>query len=114
MKKLDFWRLTVAYWPKAADAGLQPCVAVGYGEEGAQFHRPHDIDFAKPPTREDFLAVVRQTPWMHVWETTLLPLLAQNDWPIVPACHKAAHVELTAHGKVVGELRVQRHCLYVN
>jgi hypothetical protein len=114
MEKLDFWRLTVAYWPRAAQADLQPCPTQRIGEEGPQFYRPLDIDFARPPTREDSLAVVRQTPWMHVWEATLLPVLAQSDWPIVPACHKAAKVGLNALGKVVGELRVRRHCLYVN
>ena len=114
MQKLDFWRLTIAYWPRATEAGLQPCVAVGYGEEGPQFYRPHDIDFANRPSREDFLAVVRQTPWMHVWEARLLPVISLNDWPVLGPYHKASHVELKANGKAVGELCVHRQTLYLN
>jgi hypothetical protein len=114
MNKQDFWRLSVAFWPRAAEAGLQPCVAAGYGEEGPQFYRPYDIDFANRPSQEDFLAVVQQTPWMHAWERALLPVIAKNDWPVVGPYHKAAHVELSAGGKVVGQLRVHRQTLYLN
>jgi hypothetical protein len=114
MEKLDFWRLTVAYWPKAAEAGLLPCPIKGFGDEGPQFYRPHNIDFANRPSREDFLAIVRRTPWMHVWEAALLPVIAQTDRPAVGPYHKAAHVELKANGKVVGQLRVHRQTLYLN
>jgi hypothetical protein len=114
MNRQDIWRLTVAFWPRATEAGLQPCLVVGFAEEGPQFYRPHDIDFACRPSHEDFLAVIRQTPWMQVWEAELLPVIARSAWPRVGPCHKAAHVELTAKGKVVGELRVHRQTLYLN
>jgi hypothetical protein len=55
-----------------------------------------------------------KTPWMQAWEAELLPVIARNAWPLVGPCHKAAHVELKAHGKVVGELRVHRQTLYLN
>jgi hypothetical protein len=113
VKRQDIWRLTVAYWPRATAAGLEPQVAVGFSE-GAQFYRPHDIDFNQPPSREDFLAVVRQTPWMQVWQKDLLPVIDQNQWPTVLPGFKAAEVELKVLGKVVGKLRVRRQDLYVN
>src|ERR1700722_741575 len=94
-------------------AGLDPCIAAGFCE-GPQFYRPHDIDFAQRPSREDFLAVVRQTPWMQVWEKDLLPVIAKNDWPTVGPGYKAAEVELKAEDKGVGKLRVDRQDLYVN
>jgi hypothetical protein len=114
MTKQDFWRLTIAFWPSAAEAGVDPCIATSFLQEGLQFYRPHDIDFAKPPSHEDFLAVVRQTPWMRGWEKDLLPVIAKNEWPVVLPCHKAAQEELKAAGKVVGKLDVRRQTLYLN
>ena len=114
MNKQDIWRLTVCFWPAAAEAGVAPCVATSYTQEGPQFYRPHDFDFTRPPSHEDFLAVVNQTPWMRGWEQDLLPVIAKNNWPVVEPCHKAAHEELKTKGKIVGELRIRRQTLYVN
>jgi hypothetical protein len=114
MKQQDIWRLTIGYWPRAAEAGLLSCRAVSYRQDGPEFYWPHDLDFAHRPGRDDFLAVVRQTPWMQAWSKTLLPIIACHEWPVVGPCHKAAHVELKADGKVVGELRVYRQTLYLN
>ncbi len=55
---------------------------------------------------------VRETqaiPWMGVWQDTLLPIVANNPWPMIDFAHKAAHVNLkNEQGQIVGQLEVRR------
>lgn len=109
-----YWRLTVAFWPEAVRAGVHPVKTCGY-LEGPQYYRPRDIDFHRPPSREEFLQVVRQTPWMRVWEQDLLPVIAGNDWPMIDPGHKASHVYLQdSSGRTVGQLDVTKQEFFQN
>lgn len=115
MNRTDDWRLTVHYWPRATDAGVRPQLCTGFSfDDSPAPYRAHEVNFSNPPTREDFLAVVAQTPWMHVWEQTLLPVIEKNQWPMIDPAHKGSSVELKdGGGRIVGKLEVwrqQRHC----
>jgi hypothetical protein len=118
IRETPYWRLTVSHWPEAVKADVKPCLAPhGYpaGEEWLpNFHRPHDFDFRHPPTRSDFLQLARQVPWMSTYKD-LLPILEENDWPMLDMAHKGASVDLLdADGNVCGELKVWRHFSYQN
>jgi hypothetical protein len=63
MLKRDFWRLTVSFWPRAANANLQPIQARGF-ESGDQYYRPDTFDFEHPPSREDFQSLIQSLPWV--------------------------------------------------
>ncbi|NLS97540.1 MAG: hypothetical protein GXX96_35825 [Planctomycetaceae bacterium] len=114
MKRHDYWQLTVHFWPAATEAGVQPVKANGF-EEGPQFYRPDTIDFDHPPSRDEFLAVVQTIPWMSVWQDTLLPVVANNPWPMIDFAHKAAHIDLkNEQGQIVGQLEVRRQERWAN
>ncbi len=118
LHRTPYWRLTVSHWPEAVKAGVQPCLAPpGYPAKEnwlPSFHKPHDFDFRHPPTRADFLQLVRQVPWMATYED-LLPILEKNDWPMIDYAHKGSTVDLSdSDGKVCGELRVWREFAYQN
>ena len=93
MTKTIYWRLTIHFWPRAAEAGVRPVVSNGF-EAGEQFYRPRDIDFQNPPSREEFLEVVGQIPWMQAVWYDLLPILARNQSLIQ---YLAAQWELESH-----------------
>jgi hypothetical protein len=114
MKRVDYWTLTIHFWPTATEAGVKPVKTDGF-QEGPQFYRPDSIDFDKPPSREEFLEVVQSVPWMGVWQDALLPLVATNPWPMIDCAHKAAHVDLcNEQGQVVGRLEVRRNQRWAN
>lgn len=114
MKREDYWRLTVAHWESAVEAGLRPVIAHGF-PDGDQYYHPHDFDFQSPPSREDFLQVCRQLPWTSVWDDSLLPMIEKNDWPMIDFCVKASYVDLKDdQGRTVGRLEVRRHNQYQN
>jgi hypothetical protein len=110
------WRLTIHYWPRATEAGVRPQRSIGFSfDESPALYRAHELDFTRPPSREDFHAVVARTPWMTCWEETLLPVLALNHWPMITPGHKGASVDLKdASGQVVGHLEVWRRDRYCN
>lgn len=113
----DYWQLTVSHWPKAAEIGLTPAIAPSRFADPwlPQWYVPTEIEFANPPSREDFLYVVSRTPWMQVWSKDLLPLIERNDWPMIDHAHKAASAELIdEQGRTAGELKVYRHHLWNN
>lgn len=110
MQRTTYWRLTISFFQRAIEAGMQPRQVTDFpfGESPACY-RPHTIDFRNPPSRQDFLDVVRQTPWMSVWEADLLPVVACNEWPMIDPAHKGATVELKDEkGRIVGRLEVWR------
>jgi hypothetical protein len=114
MIKTSYWRLTIHFWPQATNAGVRPVVSHGF-ETGEQFYCPRDLDFEYPPSRNEFIEVVNQVPWMQVAWTTLLPILAKNPWPMVDNCHKKATVDLhDEKGRCVGRLEVRREDRWVN
>jgi len=114
MRREDFWRLTVSYWPHAVEARLTPQVSAGFAE-GEQYYRPHEFDFDNPPSRADFAAVCKMLPWTSVWKYTLFQVIAANDWPVVGLGCKAASVDLTdTQRRVVGRLAVNRMGLWCN
>jgi len=96
------------------EAGKSP-IKTDRFEQGQEFYRPHTIDFDQPPSREEFLAVTRQFPWMAVWQDTLFPIVAENPWPMIDLAHKAAHVDLhDEQGQIVGKLEVTREERWAN
>ena len=114
MMRTTYWRLTIHFWPRTAEAGIQPVIAHGF-EEGDQFYRPHAIDFERAPSREEFLEVVNRVPWMQTAWNELLPILARNQWPMVDNCHKAASVDLQdTAGRCVGRLEVCQEERWMN
>jgi hypothetical protein len=114
MTKTTYWRLTIHFWPRAAEANVQSVVAQGF-EEGLQFYRPRSIDFDNPPGREEFLEVVGRVPWMQAAWHDLLPILGGNPWPMIDNCHKAATVDLKdEEGRCVGRLEVCREERWLN
>ena len=113
IRETPYWRLTISFWPDAAKAGVKPCLPPEpYPSEDEwlpNYYQPTDIDFAHPPTRADFLQLVRQIPWMKTFESELLPAIEQNDWPMIDTAHKASHVYLLdSEGRECGELKVWR------
>ncbi len=115
MQMKDYWRLTVSYWPSAVEAGLRPCIAIGF-PKGDQFYSPHDLDFKNPPSREEFLQVALRTHWMATcWKESLLPIIEMNDWPMIGSGKRGSHVELSDNQKrFVGKLDVWRHDQFQN
>lgn len=116
LTRTEYWRLTIHYFPEATAAGRTPVPHDGFEREWQpQWYKPHDIDFSSPPSRDDLLAVVAQTPWMHGWGEDLLPLIAQNQWPMIEPCHKGASADLKdSSGNTVGRLDVWRQWIYCN
>ncbi|MGC4033266.1 MAG: hypothetical protein QM754_16340 [Tepidisphaeraceae bacterium] len=115
MTTTDDWRLTIGYWPRAAAEGLRPHAAVGFGNDDPAEYRPHEFTFSNPPSREDFAAVVEQTPWMTTWQDDLLPLIARSQWPMISVGFKGASVDLTdADDRCVGRIEVWRRSRYCN
>jgi hypothetical protein len=116
LKREEYWKLTINFWPSALAAGVRPVAAAGFPrDENPAYFRPHDIDFLCAPSRMDFLAVVRITPWMRTWEKDLIPLLAENDWPMIDYMHKAASVDLrNEQDQIVGRIDVRRHEQFSN
>ena len=109
-----FYSLTVKYWPKAAEQGVRPIECRGFSDDQGHYS-PTVIEFGNPPSRADFLQIVRQTPWMHVWEDALVPVIAANDWPMLDYAHKRSTVDLLDdQGRVCGELTVQKERFYQN
>ena len=114
MLRTTYWRLTVHFWPRAAEAGVQPVISHGF-ETGEQFYRPRNIDFDHPPSREDFAEIVMRVPWMQAAWNKLLPIVAHNPWPMIDNLHKAATVELQDEdGRCVGRLEVCREERWLN
>jgi hypothetical protein len=114
MTRTTFWRLTIHFWPRATEAGVRPVVSHGF-EAGEQFYRPRSIDFERAPSREEFVEIVGQVPWMQAAWHDLLPILALNQWPMIDNCHKAASVDIQdAEGRCVGRLEVCREERWLN
>lgn len=73
-----------------------------------------EICFIHVPSKEDFLRVVKQTPWMVVWENELIPLIKKTKWPMVAAGYKRNEVELVQGKEVVGKITIERRQVYKN
>lgn len=114
MTKTSYWRLTIHFWPRAAEAGVRPVVSHGF-EAGEHFYRPRSLDFEFPPSREEFIEIVNRVPWMQAAWHGLLPILARNPWPMLDNLHKAATVDLNdENGRCVGRLEVCREERWLN
>ena len=86
MNTQQVWRLTVHFYPHAIEAGVRPAnTNVNACEQRslndgkispAAFYRSHEFLFRHPPSREDFMNMVRGLPWaVTAWENSLLLLL---------------------------------------
>ena len=74
-----------------------------------------EISFGEAPSRRDFLQIVRQTPWMSVWEEKLLPIVKKTKWPMPAGGFKANEIDLVDEsGKKIGRLRIERRQVYKN
>lgn len=116
MHRADDYRLTIHYWPRAAEAGVRPERCTGFSfDESPALYRPNELDFTYPPSRDDLLAVVGQTPWMDGWRVTRLPVIEANQWPMISPGMKGATVDLKdGNGRVVGSVEVWRKTRYSN
>lgn len=115
MTKRDFWQLEIAYWPAAVKAGVRPVKILGVvGSDNPAFYTTTCLDFSNPPSRAEFLEVVKQTSWMSVWEADLLPVIAANPWPILGLKKRNDAKLMDSAGEVVGNLSVSRQTMYTN
>lgn len=73
-----------------------------------------EISFGEAPSRRDFLQVVRQTPWMSVWEEKLLPIIKKTKWPMPAGGYKRNEVDLVENSKKIGRLVIERRQVYKN
>lgn len=112
----ECWRLTVAYWADAVEAGVTPHKIHTFSlapDPGG--YAEHTFDFELPPTREDFLSVCARLPWTHGWNEGLIPAVERSPWPIIVTGRKAAQTTLRdAQNREVGRLDVGRHRCYRN
>jgi len=118
------WELELSFFPKAAEKGLRP-VRIPFGDFLSHSNNPddeiywtaytpHTFLFKNPPSREDFWALVKQTPWMIGYESHK-SLVDSNDWPMIDWMLKAAHVELKdLQGRVAGRINISRNTVYTN
>ncbi len=111
VQRQDIWTLIIKYYPGAIAAGVEPVATEGF-ENGPEHYHPHRIRFQHPPKREEFLDIVKWTPWMSVWDESLVPII--EEWPIPAAMHKRACVDLIEDGAKVGELIVERDHFWIN
>lgn len=94
LRKTECWRLTIKY---------------------DSWNEPREIDFQNPPSREDFLQLVEQTPWMVSYNDYLLPVIARSDWPLISSGYKGSTTELLdSVGIPCGRLKVWKHPIIVN
>ena len=73
-----------------------------------------EISFAHAPSLEDFLQVVKQTPWMVVWEDELIPLSKKVQWPMPAGGYKRREVDLVDGKNHVGRLVIERRYVWKN
>lgn len=109
----DTWTLIIRYYPGAIAAGVTPVATEGF-ENGPEYYHAHKIRFQHPPKRGEFLDIVKWTPWMSVWDETLVPTIMKTQWPIPAHTKKRAYVDLVEDGAKVGELIVERDHFWIN
>lgn len=127
MHKDEFaiWELQVHWYPEAAKAEVEPtdlgngarcdrCELAKGQFNDAAFYMSYSFWFANPPSREDFLAVMRRTPWaQHSYEKRgLLKIVADKKcpWPIIDSGHKAGWADIKDdQGSQLGKIDVRRH-----
>ena len=121
LKKNDSWDLTINFWPKATEAGVNPCQALMFQFDEKDwkpnYYTAHKINFRNPPSREDFLHVVNGTFWMlNNWKDTLLPLIEKSAWPMIYKNWEKGSTSdiLDAQGRKVGRLEVWRQDTWDN
>jgi hypothetical protein len=106
MRHTTYWRLTIHFWPQAVEAGVTPVHSHGF-EEGPQYYHTRNVDFENAPSRQDFLDVVAQIPWMQRTWGRLSAIISVNPWPMLDYGHKSASVDLLdEHGREIGRLEV--------
>ena len=95
MVRKCYWRLEVHFWPVAVERNERPLAVQSFSKDDPGNYSPHDFDFEKPPSKEEFAWLVNCLPWAwNCWHDSLLPLLEQNEWPVVEASYKRAEMEL--------------------
>jgi hypothetical protein len=127
MNRHFVWSLTVHFYPKAAAAQVRPidvrraacdrCLAAEGKINPASYYNSHTFQFDHPPSREDFLFLVRAIPWMSCWDKDLVPLLLNraNQWPVITMGYKASSADvLDEQGRKVGELDVRHEEVFQN
>lgn len=116
-----FWSLTIHYYPNAVKAGVKP-ISTSFGEfleddgKNPALYRPYEFYFESPPTRNEFLEVVRLTPWAsHAWSNTLVPVIAINPWPMLDWLNKSSSQNLIdSNNLLVGRINIHREEVHVN
>lgn len=109
MDRADFYELTIALWPHAVAAGLQPVKTEGF-ETGEQYCREHKFFFKHAPDRADWWELCRQTPWMSCFENEpKRQIIQSNPWPLIMAGRARCDVDLLdKEGRKVGRISVDR------
>jgi hypothetical protein len=116
--RVEYWRLTVHWYPHAAEAGVRPYIATWSNSSEPGGYSPHDFDFERPPSRQDFLMVCQGfLPWTSVWQDNLLEIIRTErcPWPMIDSLHKASTAYIDdSQGRQIGELRVCKERRFIN
>jgi hypothetical protein len=114
--KTDVWKLTVALWPHAIEAGVEPVRCDGYWGKDPRYYHAYEFLFRHIPTRACWWELCDRTPWMATYEREpTRRLIDSNPWPLVLPGKKACDVRLLdEQGREVGRIAVDREDLVDN
>lgn len=113
----EIWRLTVSTWEHVPE-NLKPIEASYLFPKPADpnfpaYFFPKKLLFNYPPTREDFIGVLKRYAWSKNLLDRFLEFSPHTQWPVICAGYKGASSEIiNANGRVVGQLEVWRETLY--
>lgn len=115
MTRRNYWRLTIHFYPNAAEAGVSPVQVIAYTQTDLPGrYRAHSFDFDHPPSRADFLAVMGQLPYMQVHKDSMFPLIAAHPFPVIEMGKKSVRQELFKDGVQVGHLDIDKRDMWEN
>ena len=115
------WKLTLHWYPKAAEAGKSPVANPTFHdseqdwEKHPEWYVPKAFLFQNPPTREDFTNLYNKTPWMqtvHCACREVMENVVNNPlmpWPIMESYGKKGSVaHIYKDDKKIGHIEVWR------
>ena len=115
MRKIDYYQITLHYWPQAVEANVPPQATRLYSVQGPQYYIPHSINFQDKPLRKDLIEAIKQTPWMATAYAEFLNLMELNPFPLVSMGNKSEDQDVIGDdGKCYGRIEVRREWLMAN
>ena len=112
MRKIDYYQITLHYWPQAVEANVPPQATRLYSVQGPQYYIPHSINFQDKPLRKDLIEAIKQTPWMATAYAEFLNLMELNPFPLVSMGNKSEDQDVIGDdGKCYGRIEVRREWL---